>query len=176
MVNNLQDWSNVKSRIHFIINNLKFNSDSSKLATRIFSEYAYEDNDRNDNKTNLALSEYHSMNNDNYFQVEETKSIQIGNQVDLSAENSKQMRSRSKQSKIDPFKMKPAGLKSNTDVAFRHDSVEYLDRKRTKTIDERFTSPEFNKTHMMQSGRLQDNTTSLGFNEVFYYLVHIKAR
>ena len=168
MVNNLQDWSNVKSRIHFIINNIKLNSDSSKLATRIFSDYAFEDIERTENKTNLALSEYHSVNNDNFFQAEETKSINVGNQIELSADNSRQARSKSKQQKIDPFKMKPAGLKSNTDIAFRQDSVEYLDRKRTKTIDERFTSPEFNKPHMIQSGRLQDNSSSLGSHEVIF--------
>ena len=172
MVNNLQDWSSVKSRINLIINNIKLNSNSSKLAARIFSDFAFDEIERVEQKTNTALSEYHSVNNDNFFQADDIKSNQIVNQIDLSVDNSRLTRTRMRQEKIDPFKMKPAGLKSNTDTVFRQDSVQYLDRKRTKTIDERFKSPEFSKqNNMMQSGRLQDNSSLTNSEVVHIFLV-----
>ena len=78
------------------------------------------------------------------------------------------------QKKIDPFKMKPTRPKSNTDTLFIQDSTQYLDRKRTKTIDEIFKSPEFNKqNNIMQSERLQDNNSLIN-TEVLHYFWFIK--
>jgi hypothetical protein len=42
-----------------------------------------------------------------------------------------------KYTKVDPARMRPAGIKSKNEVEFRQDSVQYLDRQRTKTVDDR---------------------------------------
>jgi hypothetical protein len=52
--------------------------------------------------------------------------------------------------------MRPAGMKSNNDVDFRQDSVEYLDRNRAKTITSRPNLYENHRLNSSQSGRINE--------------------
>lgn len=65
-------------------------------------------------------------------------------------------KSKTKPTKIDPFKMRPAGIKSNNEVGLRQDSIEYLDRNRTKTFDDKMRLFDFSRNDMHQSGKINE--------------------
>lgn len=89
-------------------------------------------------------------------------------------------RGRSKNSKIDPANMRPAGVKSNADQIYRNDSIQFLEMNRNKLNDSKLKA-DYNRTQMNQSDRFADafnsnplpiyknervsSTTKLGYTE-----------
>lgn len=57
--------------------------------------------------------------------------------------------------------MRPAGVKSNNEIGFRQDSIEYLDRNRAKTLDDKRDYFDTARRSQSQSGRLVDTYSTI---------------
>ena len=131
---NPRDIAAIKSKVNLMTSNLRISLNNNKLSQRVITDNLLDNFDSSNGLYNTAISDIQSINDDFHFHTDPIRNEVLNfPNMDISHDFSKRSRSRSKTNKIDPAYMRPAGVKSNTDQIYRHDSVQYLDVNRNKT-------------------------------------------
>lgn len=156
------DLSILKSKLSYVISNLQISSDNTRLSRRVITDNLLDTYSTLDNRLG-PISDINSVYDDLHSQTEHTRSEIMVMPIDTQDELARQSRLKNR---VDPMHMRPAGVKSDAEQVYRHDSVQYLDNKnKNKYADTRYSADQ-NKQHMMQSGRITDIVHGYGSNEM----------
>ncbi|CAI2385490.1 unnamed protein product [Moneuplotes crassus] len=137
IIKGLSDENLIRSKLSSLINTFRIGCSTSNFVTNMKSKKFLHERVRTEPTRFRSLTEEKQPNRSDFRS--------------LSRKNT------SSKQKIDPMTMKPAGKKSNNEVDYRVDSVEYLDRNRTRTLVDKTSLYETHRLNTSQSGKIQDS-------------------